>query len=353
VLPNDLAPDPNWVSPGGINGATQRDLLGDADHPAGEFGRDQRGAGGAGDRPLGPTYEDPASGLRGGKRPYLEGPMGGNSLDKPLHAEGPAHDWGIRAERYRTGSHSSWAAAAAFGLEPRRPPRPGGFSHLGGPGWSSYGTARPAGALPSARWGRNRAPIIIVVGLTLFAVVALLINLGTTARGRFSAVSVDATFIGQANVACATALGSGRLGSKTVMTSGTASRGGSRASLAPSGGIPAASAGGSRAGAAGATGAALSSESLARLSSLSAQLGRIHPTPAAAPQVKVWLADWQRYLTDERGLAKADAAHDSAAAGKDIQGAHTAAADADVFAADNGLSACAINGNRSGLEPIP
>ncbi|MCL2395953.1 MAG: DUF2510 domain-containing protein, partial [Acidimicrobiaceae bacterium] len=135
VLPNDLAPDPNWVSPGGINGATQRDLLGGADHPAGEFGRDQRGAGGASDRPLGadgPAYEDPASGLRGGKRPYLEGPLGGNPLDKPLHTEGPARDWGLRSERYRTGSHSSWAGAAAFGLEPRRPARPGGFTHLGG-----------------------------------------------------------------------------------------------------------------------------------------------------------------------------------------------------------------------------
>ncbi|MBO0747070.1 MAG: DUF2510 domain-containing protein, partial [Acidimicrobiaceae bacterium] len=282
VLPNDLSPDPGWLSPGGINGATQRELLGDADaNPAGEFGgRDQRGAGGLGNRPRGlegPPYEDPTGGLRGGDRPHIEDPFGGKSLDKPLHAEGSTPDWfrsePYRTDRYRTGSRSSWAAAAAFGLEPRWPLRPlGAGSHSGGPGRPTYGsTIKPTGPLPHVGWRRNRVPLIIVIGLTLFAVVALLINLGTTARGRFSAVSVDATFIGQANVACATALGSGRLGSKTVMTGGTSSRGGGRTrtskpSAAPSaGGSASAGAGGSRTGV---TTAALSSGQLARLTKL-------------------------------------------------------------------------------------
>lgn len=367
VLPNDLAPDPNWVSPGGINGATQRQLLGDADRPAGELGgRDQRGAAGLGEVPRGvdgPPYEDPAGGLAGGERRYREDPLGGNPFDKPLHADRPAQDWRFRSEpyrsdRYRTGSPPSWAAPAAFGLEPRWPLRPAGAgSRPGGPGRLSYGSAvKPAGPLPPLRWRRSRLPLVIVVGLTLFAVVALLINLGTSVRGRFSAVSVDATFIGQANVACATALGSGRPGSKTVMTSGTTSRDGGRTrapSVAASGtvGSTPAGAGDSRAGV---TYAALSSDQLAHLAGLATRLGRIRVTPAAAPQVKGWLEDWQSYLADERNLEKADAAHDAAAAGQDYQQAHTAAADADLFAADNGLSDCAIDaGTKSGLEPIP
>lgn len=371
VLPNDLAPDPHWGSPGGINGTTQRELLGDADRPA--SGRDQRGAGSLGDRPLDlddPHYENPASGLRGGQGPYLEDPMGGDSLDKPLHAEGSAPEWGYRSEhyradRFRTGSRSSWAAPAAFGLEPRWPLRPAGSgSHAGGSGRFSYGSSvKPAGALPPLRWGRSRTPLVIVVSLTLFAVVALLINLGTTARGRFSAVSVDATFIGQANAACAATLGSGRLGSKTVMTSGTSSRDGARPGTRPSvtpsagPGSPSANASRSAAGVKGAAPsseqAAPSSEQLATLTKLVTRLGRIRATPAAAPQVAAWLDDWHRYLTDERDFQKAGAAHNGAAASQDLDKAHTAAAGADLFAADNGMSACAIDDTKSGLETIP
>lgn len=366
VLPNDLSPDPNWVTPGGINAATQREWQSDGD-AGGLGGRDERGAGGLGDRPLGlegPPVEDPRRGLRGRDRPYLEDPLGGNSLDKPLQAEGKSHDFGFRsgpyrADRYRTGFHSSWAAAAAFGLEPGRVPRGGGpGSRPGGAGRPSYrSTIRTPGLLPPVRWKRSRVPVVMVVGLTLFAVVALLINLGTTARGRFSAVSVDATFIGQANVACANALGNRRPGAETVMSSGTTATGSrrtgtSQSSLAPSARVGAtAKASGSPAAG---TPAALSSQQLARLTRLASQLGRIRLTPAAGPQVRGWLGDWRRYLADERGLLRADAVHDASLARQDLEKAHVAAADADLFADDNGLSACAIDpGVKSGFEPVP
>jgi hypothetical protein len=365
VLPNDLAPDPNWVSPGGINGATQRELLGDADaNSAGEFGgHDQRPSTGIGNRPLGlegPPSEDPRRGLRGRERPYVEDPLGDDPLDKPLHADRPAPEWGLRSDhyrndRYRTGSRSSWAAAAAYGPEPRRPHLAGGLgSHPGG-GLTYGSTIRPGGLLPPVRWRRSRVPLILVVGLTLFAVIALLVNLGTTARARFSAVSVDATFISQANFACAAALGSGRLGSKTVMTGGTATgtqTGTSTSARPASGGVPpSAETSGSHSAV---STAAVSSAQLARLNRLATRLGHIRPTPAAAPEVKVWLGDWRHYLADERNLQKANAVHNSAQAGQDIQKADVAAANADLFAADNSLSDCAIDsGAKPGFEPIP
>lgn len=347
VLANELAPDPKWVSPGGINGARQRELLGDA----GELGgRDQRGAGRRARRPRGldgPPFPDPTGGLRGGD-PHLEDPLGGTAFERRFGNGEPAGDWRLPSQPYRSDRYrSSWAAAAAFGLENRWNARSmGAAAHIiGGAGRPTYGSGvTPVGPVPYVGWRRNRVPLVIVVGLTLFAVVALLVNLGTTARGRFSAVSVDATFIGQANVACATALGSGRLGSKTVMTAGTSTG-------TPSGG--AATTAGQPAGAGVGVGA-LSSSQLERLTNLETRLGALHTTSAAALGVQGWLTDWQRYLGDERALAKADARHDDVVAEEDAAKARTAADSADLFAADNGLSACAIDASsRSGLEPVP
>jgi hypothetical protein len=394
----DLTPDPSWGNPGGVDSSFRSDRL--LDDPAGDdrsghhhSGHHPDAEGPVVDRPSGgdrPTLDDPAFddpaldrpvfGRQGLDGPFDAGTLDQPDLDRPLHAEQPARDGTFRsdpyrAEPFRPGPRSAWAAAA-FGVEPLRwSPRPpaGAFrTRRPGqpPGWPG---PAPLGSLPPGGWRQSRLPLVVIAGVTLFAVLALLVNLGTGARARFSPVAVDTEFVARANTACTAALGSqgGVIsdGARVVATSPGHQEG--PAGATPTGATPT--------GATPTPGTATTAQQPGRtaapagsvtstLAGLATTLRRLPMTPAATPEVDAWLSNWQRYLDEEHELSRAEtdhqgsrassaagAAHEAAGAAHEAAGAaHEAAADADVFAVDNGLNACTIDASSDrGLEPIP
>jgi hypothetical protein len=304
VVPIDLDADPSWENPGGVDRTlVQHQFLDDPDgseanaaHPAGRADES--------DQP--------------GEEPDLD-----DAIDRPLRAERSSHERAFRTEPFTAGPPSAWYSAAAFGREPMRwgsdaaPQR----RALGG-----QAPGRPIRFTSSARhrptpggWRQTRVPLLVIAGVTVFAVLALLINLGTGARAHFSAVTVDTTFVDQARTACASInAGQSPDGSSPAFTQ------------TPTAATP------------------------AKVASLLSTLRQVPVTPSAAPAVSTWLGEWQRYIGDEETLGQDRLDHHQAGARSASSAALAAASEADIFAEDNGLGACTLESSpASGLEQIP
>jgi hypothetical protein len=306
VIPMDLAADPSWENPGGVDRSLADSRFLDDPEPSDAGAQHPSSRTGETDLPS--------------DEPGLDDSYGDAEIDRPMQAERPARERAFRSEPFAAGSPTAWAAAAGLGGERLRwtpGAAPFGSSARGGqpPGRPLPLMSSGRGGHSAAGWRQTRVPLLVIAGVTIFAVLALLINLGTGARARFSPVTTDATFINQARTTCTTGL------------------------AGPAASFQAAGA---------------SDVDPARLATVLADLRRLRVTPSAAPQVDGWLSEWQRYIAEEDTLSQDRADHHTAGATTAAAAALTTASQADTFAEDNGIAVCAIQSSSGqGLEQIP
>lgn len=233
--------------------------------------------------------------------PPLPADTGGPVLDGPVRSPGlPAI---AAATTHPRRGYPSGAAATTpgFAVPSRRP-------------------TRSEQAVPAASWTNRRRPVLVMVGLSLLAVLALVASVALTRPSPAVAWTEDAPqFVADANRLCASALAGVRPAAAPAMTSSAA---------APS---PA--------------GVEVWATTVARV----AQRIRSLPTvPDDTARLNTWLGEWATYSNDEHRYAAWLRANPSAAAavartGQQLsdRAAHEAVA-ADGFAGANGLSRCTL-----------